>query len=222
MKRLWEELGTLDNNNQCNCVCICGAKTAMHKAEQDRRLIQFLMGLNEDEKQREVKPRNYLTTDSTALSAYGNNQFRINYSQNTAGNNNFIEGRPGHIKDKCYRLHGFPLNFKFTKGKNTTFVAAVLGESNEALDNHLDEPCTLRTYGNLTLTKEQQTQLLHLLGSFQNGSPCTSSDNITSGAANFVAILACSTHSEAPSLKRPLEIGSFPIPYSFCKYLLFT
>ncbi|KAH0730564.1 hypothetical protein KY289_001752 [Solanum tuberosum] len=177
MKRLWEELGTLDNNNQCNCVCICGAKTAMHKAEQDRRLIQFLMGLNEDEKQREVKPRNYLTTDSTALSAYGNNQ-------------------PGHIKDKCYRLHGFPPNFKFTKGKNTTFVAAVLGESNEALDNHLDEPCTLRTYGNLTLTKEQQTQLLHLLGSFQNGSPCTSSDNITSGAANFVAILACSTHSE--------------------------
>uniref|UniRef100_M1C2H2 Retrotransposon Copia-like N-terminal domain-containing protein n=1 Tax=Solanum tuberosum TaxID=4113 RepID=M1C2H2_SOLTU len=73
---------------------------------------------------------------------------------------------------------------------------AVLGESNEALDNHLDEPCTLRTYGNLTLTKEQQTQLLHLLGSFQSGSPCTSSDNITSGAANFVAILACSTHSE--------------------------
>lgn len=46
MKRLWKELGTLDNN-QCNCVCICGAKTAMHKAEQDMRLIQFLMGLNE-------------------------------------------------------------------------------------------------------------------------------------------------------------------------------
>ncbi|XP_049398988.1 uncharacterized protein LOC125862912 [Solanum stenotomum] len=228
MKRLWEELGTLDNNNQCNCVCICGAKIAMYKAEQDRRLIQFLMGLNEvytvvrgsilmmnplptiaqgfsiliqEEKQREVKPHNYLATDSTALSAYGNNQFRTNYSQNTAGNKSnqqFHRGsssgirmfcdyckRPGHIKDKCYRLHGFPPNFKFTKGRNTASAAAVLGESNEALDSHLDEPGTLRTDGNLTLTKEQQTQLLHLLGSFQSGSLCTGSDNITSGAANF-------------------------------------
>lgn len=93
--------------------------------------------------------------------------------------------RPGHIKDKCYRLHGFPQKIKFTKGKNTTSATVVLGESNEALDNHLDEPGTLRTHGNLTLTKEQQTQLLHLIGSFQSGSPCTGSDNITSGAANF-------------------------------------
>ncbi|XP_015057536.1 uncharacterized protein LOC107003766 [Solanum pennellii] len=46
IKRLWEELETLDVSNQFNCVCVYGAKTAIYKAEQDRRLTQFLMGLN--------------------------------------------------------------------------------------------------------------------------------------------------------------------------------
>lgn len=46
MKKLWEELNTLNAHAQCNCTCTCGAKTNMHKTEQDRRLIQFLMGLN--------------------------------------------------------------------------------------------------------------------------------------------------------------------------------
>lgn len=227
IKRLWEELGTLDSNNQCSCVCNCGAKLIMHKVEQDRRLIQFLMGLNEvytvvrgsilmmnplptiaqsfsiliqEEKQREVRPRNHLTTESTTLNAHGNTQFRTNY--NTTGNKynqQFNRGnssglrlfcdyckRPGHIKEKCYRLHGFPPNFKFTKGKNAA-AAAVQGGSSDMLDNHLEGLNNMKVddTGSLTLTKEQQSQLMHLLGSFQSGQVCENLGNITSGAANF-------------------------------------
>jgi len=58
------------------------------------------------------------------------------------------------------------------------------------LDNHLDDPGTLRVDGNFILTKEQQTQLLNLLGSFHSGSPCAGSNNISNGAANFAGILA--------------------------------
>ncbi|XP_009769799.1 uncharacterized protein [Nicotiana sylvestris] len=47
MKKLWEELNTLSIKTHCSCVCTCGTKENMHKTEQDRRLIQFLMGLNE-------------------------------------------------------------------------------------------------------------------------------------------------------------------------------
>ncbi|XP_070057772.1 uncharacterized protein [Nicotiana tomentosiformis] len=47
MKKLWEELNTLIVKSHCTCNCTCGAKESMHKAEQDRKLIQFLMGLNE-------------------------------------------------------------------------------------------------------------------------------------------------------------------------------
>ncbi|XP_025884882.2 uncharacterized protein [Solanum lycopersicum] len=91
MKKLWEELTTLSAKSICSCTCTCGAKETMHKAEQDRRLIQFLMGLNEvytiirgnmlmmnpltsmgqafallvqEEKQREFKPNNQFSADS--------------------------------------------------------------------------------------------------------------------------------------------------------------
>ena len=47
MKRLWEELNTLHAKTQCNCNCTCRAKDNMFKVNQDRGLIQFLMGLNE-------------------------------------------------------------------------------------------------------------------------------------------------------------------------------
>ena len=47
MKKLWEELSTLNVKNQCSCACNCGAKDGLYKAEQERRLIQFLMGMNE-------------------------------------------------------------------------------------------------------------------------------------------------------------------------------
>lgn len=47
MKRLWEELSALRVKFQCRCNCSCRAKGNVYKAEQGRRLIQFLMRLNE-------------------------------------------------------------------------------------------------------------------------------------------------------------------------------
>ncbi|KAH0663164.1 hypothetical protein KY284_028095 [Solanum tuberosum] len=96
MKRLWEELSTLHVKTQCKYNCSCRAKESVFRAEQERRLIQFLMGLNEtyttvqgnirmmnplpslaqtfsllvqDEKQREIKLNTQLFIESTALNA---------------------------------------------------------------------------------------------------------------------------------------------------------
>ena len=33
MKRPWEELNILSAKTQCSCVCTCGSKETMHKAE---------------------------------------------------------------------------------------------------------------------------------------------------------------------------------------------
>lgn len=114
MKKLREELNTLNAHAQCKFQCTCGAKASMQKAEQDSRLIQYLMGLNEvytimkgsilmmnplpslaqaftifiqEEKQREMKPSNQLMIDSTALSVnkIGNNNFRTSYGQQGNG-----------------------------------------------------------------------------------------------------------------------------------------
>ncbi|XP_019255103.1 PREDICTED: uncharacterized protein LOC109233688 [Nicotiana attenuata] len=165
MKKLWKELNTLNAHAQCKCHCTCGAKASMHKAEQDRRLIQFLMGLNEaytvvrgsilmmnplpslaqafailiqEEKQREMNPNNHLMIDSSALSVNraASNNFRTtygqqgngsggssysNYNQSSGTGGNGFRGnyptnrprpacdyckKPGHTKDRCYKLHG--------------------------------------------------------------------------------------------------------------------
>ncbi|XP_047256056.1 uncharacterized protein LOC124888812 [Capsicum annuum] len=96
LKKLWEELSNLNVKDQCSCTCTCGAKKASHKAEQDRRLMQFLMGLDEvyivirgsilmmnpfpsmgqvfailiqEEKQRELKPNNQMFPESSSFMA---------------------------------------------------------------------------------------------------------------------------------------------------------
>ena len=174
MKKLWEEMSTIDVNSQCSCVCTCGGKVKMHKAEQDRRLIHFLMGLNEvytavrgnilmmsnlptmaqafailsqEEKQRKMKPINHMVLESTSLNASvssqnnatnnatnsssyrGNtNRGNGNYNSTAYNNNNAFRGssntgnrsnmfceyckRSGHVKDRCYKLHGYPTNTK--------------------------------------------------------------------------------------------------------------
>ncbi|KAH0632747.1 hypothetical protein KY284_035533 [Solanum tuberosum] len=146
MKKLWEELNTLAANHICNCRCTCSAKDITYKAEHDRHLTQFLMGLNEvytimrgsilmmtplpsmgqafallvqEEKQREIKPHNqmFAETASLAASASGTKNFKTSYTSNTNTNEAsssrsrlFCEycKRSGHIKDKCYILHGYP------------------------------------------------------------------------------------------------------------------
>ncbi|XP_016468557.1 uncharacterized protein LOC107791076 [Nicotiana tabacum] len=46
LKRLWDELDSLDITQHCTCDCSCGGKEKHYKSQQDERLIQFLMGLN--------------------------------------------------------------------------------------------------------------------------------------------------------------------------------
>ncbi|XP_070054652.1 uncharacterized protein [Nicotiana tomentosiformis] len=47
IKRLWNELYTLNTHVKCSCECSCGGKTKMAKSLQDERLIKFLTGLND-------------------------------------------------------------------------------------------------------------------------------------------------------------------------------
>nr|XP_016437721.1 PREDICTED: uncharacterized protein LOC107763743 [Nicotiana tabacum] len=164
IKRLWEELSNLSAKSQCTCVCTCRSKDNMHKVEQDRRLIQFLMGLNEvyttmrgsilmmkhlpslaqafpllvqEEKQREFKPNNQLSLESTSLhvntapsqhqNPFGAQNFKTHY---TAKSGHF-KGRP--FCDYCKR----PCHTK-DKGKGT--VANVHGVPADLMQEKEDDP----------------------------------------------------------------------------------
>nr|XP_009770765.1 PREDICTED: uncharacterized protein LOC104221400 [Nicotiana sylvestris] len=153
IKKLWEKLDMIDAKSQCSCQCTCGAKENVPKVEQDRRLIQFLMQLNEEEKQREVKPHNKLVMESISLNANvpthnslnrastHNNNFRTNYYPNSYSSTSrprpFCDHckRVGHIKDKCFKLHGYPQDFnhnlKYNKGKRTATNASSGGDNSD-------------------------------------------------------------------------------------------
>lgn len=47
IKRLWDELDTLNTNVNCACACDCGGKAKVAKSLQDERIVKFLEGLNE-------------------------------------------------------------------------------------------------------------------------------------------------------------------------------
>ncbi|XP_019265999.1 PREDICTED: uncharacterized protein LOC109243507 [Nicotiana attenuata] len=177
MKRLWEELNTLNAHAQCNCQCICGAKANMQKAEQDHKLIQFLMGLNEVYTVVRgiilmMNPLPNIAQDFSILiqeekqRERGGNTGENSYNSNKSGypsarTRMFCDycKRPGHTRDICYRIHGFPQDFKFTKGRNVASAANVHVDSEEMEGGN-------QSQGLQSLTKEQYNQLLNLLEKF--------------------------------------------------------
>ncbi|XP_015163701.1 uncharacterized protein [Solanum tuberosum] len=153
MKRLWDELDSLD----ASILCTCEARGKNIKGKQDGRLVQFLMGLNDsycsarEEKQREMHntpkypgesssfiaakyPREsssfiaskYPGESSSSIAAGQNSGNQRLHSSDPKGQRFSTENKkygmtcryckkPGHTINKCYKIHGFPSNFKFTK-----------------------------------------------------------------------------------------------------------
>ncbi|XP_049391480.1 uncharacterized protein LOC125855842 [Solanum stenotomum] len=195
MKKLWEELSTLAANHICNCRCTCGAKDIMYKVDQDMRLIQFLMGLNEDENYREIRPHNKMFTEraSLAASASGIKNFKMNYTSNT--NTNESSSRQGQTsQNNSYnqRNYGYNpptinqrntingYNNMFNKGKR---IAANAHSDKNPIKN--EEPL-YKNHKGTQLSKEQYDQLMNMLQHFSNSDP--RSDTQTSGAENSAGI----------------------------------
>ncbi|XP_070042164.1 uncharacterized protein [Nicotiana tomentosiformis] len=190
----------------------------MHKAEHDRCLIQFLMGLNEiytivrgsilmmkplpslaqvfslliqEEKQREFSPSNQLNLESTSLhvnatptqhqSPFGARNFKTHYTSNNRGLP-FCDycKRPGHTKEKYYKLHG---------GKGV--VANVHGVPTDFLHEREDDSVAHDENQNVNLTREQ-----------------TALSNITTLPYTLLISLPNGYRVKAPLVKRPQVIGS--------------
>ncbi|XP_019261605.1 PREDICTED: uncharacterized protein LOC109239486 [Nicotiana attenuata] len=161
LKRLWDELVTMRKNHG-NC-CACAAKPGIQRDEEEDKLHELLMGLNEvyvgvrsnllmmqppplldsaynillqDESQRQVQFNPQLTPESASFNANVNvkqqfppKQYNQKVDFDHSKGNMFCKycKKPGHLIDKCYKLHGFPQNFKFNKGKRV--VATVSADS---------------------------------------------------------------------------------------------
>ncbi|KAL4603608.1 hypothetical protein ACB092_10G136300 [Castanea dentata] len=143
--------------------------------------------LIQEETQRFVSHSFNPKVESTALIAKSQTNFGVNYVGNN-GNKGKDKplcthcGKSGHTIDKCYKLHGFPPNYKF-KGK--TAMAHQLTLSQPQDSSFLASPGSVKP----SFTPEQYQQLLDLIGA--RCSPLASSvqgiDTLTTTMANVVS-----------------------------------
>nr|XP_016499407.1 PREDICTED: uncharacterized protein LOC107818012 [Nicotiana tabacum] len=92
--------------------------------------------------------------------------------------------KPGHTIDKCYRLHGFPPDFKFTKSRRS--AACVQSESSGTSSSFLNpSPSEVAAHG---FTKKQYQHFMTLFQNVNIATPTSHLDNIaadSTGFANF-------------------------------------
>ncbi|XP_070057912.1 uncharacterized protein [Nicotiana tomentosiformis] len=204
MKRLWEELNTLNAHAQCNCQCTCGAKANMHKAEQDRRLIQFLIGLNEVYT---VVKGNILMMNPLPSIAHA---FSILIQEEKQR-----EVRPSNR-----------LDFKFTKGRNASSAANVHTECEEVEGRNTGESlnniaCGAANFASIlacsTYKEIAETTICKCSKSVTDFTlPNRYRVKVTEiGDAFLGPMLTLVRVLYTPSMKRPLEIGKARSGYPF-------
>ncbi|XP_019233182.1 PREDICTED: uncharacterized protein LOC109213806 [Nicotiana attenuata] len=126
LSSIWNELDSLNIHMKCISECKCGAKLQFYKAEEDKKLFQFLMGLNESYDR--VRGRILMMSPLPSLyQAYSlllqeerlqtevqSGQKMKNDARKMNVECNYCK-KQGHTIDKCYKIHGFPAHFNKIK-----------------------------------------------------------------------------------------------------------
>ncbi|KAH0762701.1 hypothetical protein KY290_018774 [Solanum tuberosum] len=189
LKGLWDELDILNTKTCYSCACTCGGKSVSAKSLQDERLIQFLMGLNDaysparsnilminplptvslaysliiqDEQQRESVIHSHFSGSSTSYLAPTTHANGINDYKGKKSNLVCSHcKKTGHTVDKCYRIIGFPPDFKFTRSRR--LQGNVRSNGVFGIQEEVGKSTLEANTGTNQLTKDQFSQLLQLL-----------------------------------------------------------
>ncbi|XP_075077239.1 uncharacterized protein LOC142163978 [Nicotiana tabacum] len=176
LKKLWDELRLMRSSHSSTCTCT--AKAGIQKDEEEDRLHQFLMGLNE-------------TYPSHPQKQYPE---RVSFDSNRATQFCKYCKKSGHLIDKCYKFHGLPTGFKFTKGRKMAANAEVELASN-SVGSHVSTPASHSdgTSSVLGLTKEQYAQLISLLHQAHMTDPSSAQSSLMASAnfADNLTLTAC-------------------------------
>lgn len=201
LTKIWDELRTIQNLPPCSC----GATAGIHKFLEEQRLVQLLMGLNDsykvirgqilmmkplpsvstaysmiiqEERQRTINSSPILNTDVIAMNVSSNPSASSSKKSLVCTHCK----KTGHSKSQCYRLIGFPPNFKFTKTRKDDFKSSV--------QNVTSSP--------LNITQEQYDNLIHLFNSHNTQSSSQSAPSLSQAHAS---ISENSMNPEGPFIK---------------------
>ncbi|XP_019228551.1 PREDICTED: uncharacterized protein LOC109209690 [Nicotiana attenuata] len=149
IKQLRDEITSISVNYLT--VCTCGENK---KVEEEQKVYQFLMGLNEtylqvrsntimlkilpsmnivysillsDEKQRQVSSASHFSSSSTSFNVgFSKQNFHSKLSFDSPKSCVTCKycKKQGHTTEKCYKSLGFPPNFKFSKGTSLRKMAS--------------------------------------------------------------------------------------------------
>ncbi|XP_016738844.2 uncharacterized protein [Gossypium hirsutum] len=173
LKLLWDEYTALVSFS--DCACEVAQQNSNHLLQQ--RLFQFLMGLNETYAgvRSQILLMQPLPSVNRAYSMIVQEEAQrsfssvlspvpdpVAFSSTASGSRKKFTGTcdfcklKGHKKESCYRLIGFPPDFKFNRKKAPPSALAVSSD-----DSSLPPPSAL------TFTSQQYSQILELLNKTQ-------------------------------------------------------
>ncbi|XP_075086032.1 uncharacterized protein LOC107767711 [Nicotiana tabacum] len=200
IKQLWDEIAALSVTRVRTCSNY-GAKSDYQKDEDVQKVYQFLMGLNDtyiqtrsnifmikpfpsvstvysillsDEKQRQVSTSPQFLPSSASFNAGVSKQVypsRVNFDSSKSAICKYCK-KSGHTIDKYYKLHGYPPNFKFTKGPPLRKTAAHVELEQDSSSNAVvpggrsqSDISSESVFDSMVpgLTKDQYSQLMMLL-----------------------------------------------------------
>ncbi|XP_070057790.1 uncharacterized protein [Nicotiana tomentosiformis] len=168
IKQLWDEIDALFISRVRSCNN-CGFKSDYQKDDDVQKSI-----LLSHEKQRQVSTYPQFFPTSTSFNAEVSKQgfpFKVNFDGKKPLTCKYCK-KSGHTIEKCYKLHGYPPNFKFTKGPGSRKTAAHVelkspGPSANVNSNIGPDSVNLSESDNVSmvpsLTQDQFSQLMMLL-----------------------------------------------------------
>ncbi|VFQ60654.1 unnamed protein product [Cuscuta campestris] len=160
LKKSWDELSAITKSPDCTCGAIqallkhdqdqkliqylMGLNYAYTTTRGNLLMMkplptvtQAYNGLIQEEKQREVQVPNQILPDHSSLNvakpAYRNYNGIMKTDTKRSLFCEHYYKKPGHLANRCFKLIGFPKDFKFTKGKNASAHSANVEESHKTI-----------------------------------------------------------------------------------------
>ncbi|KAL8145459.1 hypothetical protein AgCh_003578 [Apium graveolens] len=132
--------------------------------------------LLQEESQREIHSNGQFVDDSTSLhvneskfqnaSNFSSSQKKANFDSKKFLHCNYCK-KHDHTIDKCYKIHGFPPNIKFTKTKRLAAQVVDITDSPTHNSQMTGNSAPTTHSGNSGLTPELCAQLINMLKSSQ-------------------------------------------------------
>ncbi|XP_070036048.1 uncharacterized protein [Nicotiana tomentosiformis] len=172
IKRLWDEIDALSISRVGSCSNY-GFKSDYQKDDDvQKHCLEYIVV--SDEKQRHVSTSSQFLSTSASFNAGVSKQgfpSRVNFDTQRALTYKYCK-KPCHTIDRCYKLHGYPSNFKFTKGPGSRKTAAHVEVNSPCPPTNVDSsvvPDSVKSSQSSNasmvpgLTQDQFSQLMMLL-----------------------------------------------------------